>query len=152
MSMDLEIITDIVPNEYRSKLLEGEDVYHFGYADLKGGCALFGGGGAVKAGQSWVMITNRRVVYEAWVKQTTDKYIRSSGSIQLAKISFVGTATEEPPKGCSGAYKSGCASLFEKPKHSLRVISGGGEIHIAVPTEEEARRLQSVVDQLISTP
>lgn len=98
------------------------------------------------------MITNRRVIYEAWVKQTTDKYVRSSGSIQLAKISFLGTATEEAPKGCSGAYKSGCSSPFEKPTHSLRVINGGGEIRIAIPTEEEAQRLQSVVDQLISAP
>lgn len=149
--MDLEVITDIVPSEYRSRLVEGEDVYHFGYADLKGGCAL-AGGPRVKTGQSWIMITNRRVIYEAWIKQTTDKYVRSSGSIQLARISFVGTATEEPAKGCSGASKSGCASLFEKPTHSLRVISGGGEIRIAIPTEEEAQRLQSLVDQLINVP
>lgn len=130
--------------------MKGEEVHHFRTGEIKGGCALLGRDPTIKSGRYWILISNQRVLYEAWVKQTTEKYTRSSGSIPLSKISYVGTAIEEPAKGCAGMWKSGCASLMQRPRYVLRINSSGGDIYIAVLTEQEANELQNVIYQLIS--
>jgi hypothetical protein len=145
--MALKTITGTIPQEYRGRLLEGEEAYDFSTFDFKGGCLSFlTPGGGTEKGSSWILISNRRVLYEGWVQTTAKVYSRSSGSIPISKISYVGTGTVVPPKGCRG-----CFGLFAKPTHTLKIVSAGGELNFRVPSEAEAQRLQALLDQLSST-
>lgn len=55
----------------------------------------------------------------------------------MQKVSFIGVATENVQPGCN------CSGT---PVTHLRVNSSGGEIVLAIPTKEEAERIQGVVD------
>jgi hypothetical protein len=84
---------------------------------------------------------NQRILYEANVKDEASaaKYVRQSGSIPTSRVSFVGTATATLETGCS-----------QRTFSLLRIDSSGGEIAVYIPTEREAKRLQRVIDELIS--
>ena len=133
--MTLEPITEAIPEEHQAKLMENETAYHFAYIDKKGGCF------SAQAAKQWILISNLRVIYEAAVKEAggaTAKYASTSGSIPISKISFVGSSTTQE-SGCSGGEV-----------HLLKINSGGGQIEIAIPSGEEAKRLQNIIERLIS--
>ena len=126
-----------LPKEQASKLLPGETVHHFSFIDSKGG-------GCAKAStaKQWMLVTNQRILFEAAVKEgsgATEKFVHQSGTIPMAKVSFVGTANSTTQEGCSG-----------KKTSSLRINSSGGEIVLAIPTPEEAGRIQGVIDEIVS--
>jgi len=146
--MTLKPVTGTIPQEYRGRLLEGEEAYDFSTFEFKGGCLKLPG--MPESGSSWILISNRRAIYEGWVQTTQKIYSRSSGSIPINKISYVGTGTTEPPKGCQGMMSLGCAYFFVKPTHTLKIVSAGGELNFRVPSEADAQRLQALLDQLIS--
>jgi hypothetical protein len=88
------------------------------------------------------MVTNRRILFEAAVQEGTGiqkKYVHQSGSIPMAKVSFVGTTTTQMPQGCAQVNVT-----------ALRINSSGGEVIIALPTKSEATRIQGVIDELFS--
>lgn len=125
-----------LPAEQSAMLYAGEAVCYFGYIDAKGGCAT-----ASRAKQ-WFMVTNQRIIFEAAVKQPGGKqphYVHQSGAIPMAKVTYVGTITEEAMEGCA-----------KKRTTNLKINSGGGEIIVAIPTKEEALRIQAIVDELIT--
>ncbi len=130
-------INHAIPEEYRGKLRAGENAYDFAYVDFKGGC------GSMQSGVNrWILITDQRILYEASVRQPGQKvsFRRDSGSIPVAKVSFVGTSTVEHTEGCDN-----------RRFHLLRINSGGGEVELVIPTAKEAKRLQQVIDDLVST-
>ena len=51
----------------------------------------------------------------------------------------VGTAASEKSDGCNS-----------RKVYLLRINSGGGQIEMAIPSEAEARRLQGMIERLIS--
>jgi hypothetical protein len=125
-------------SEHAEKLREGEVAHHFAYIDAKGGgCAN------ASTAKQWVLITSQRILFEASVKEGSgndSKYVHQSGSIPLAKVSYVGTTTSETVEGCS-----------KKKTTNVRINSSGGEIFLAIPTQDEAARIQAVIDELISS-
>jgi len=133
----LEPINDKIPPEHRSKLIENEMVYHFAYIDNKnGGCS------STEAARHWVLISNLRVIYEASVRKmqgSNASYASNSGTIPISKIAFVGMSSTEKIEGCSSAKV-----------YLLNINSGGGQIDLAIPTEEEAKRLQMAIETIIS--
>jgi hypothetical protein len=126
-----------LPQEQAAKLLPEETVHHFGYIDAKGGgCAT------TSTAKQWILVTRQRILFEAAVKEgsgTQEKYVHQSGSIPMAKVSYVGTSTSQVAEGCS-----------QKETTKLRINSSGGEIVLAIPTHEEAGRIQRVIDVIIS--
>jgi hypothetical protein len=125
-----------LPNDIRVKIQSGEIVYHFGYIDTHGGCAN------QSTAKQWLLVTDRRILFEAMVKQGTGNTIRlvqQSGSIPTAKVSYVGTST---------ILHQGCANV---PVTFLVINSSGGEITLVIPTQKEAARFQGVIDAIIST-
>lgn len=126
-----------LPQAQLSKLLPEEVVHHFGYIDAKGGgCAN------TSAAKQWILVTNQRILFEAAVKEgsgSQQKFVHQSGSIPMSKVSYVGTSTSQTPEGCS-----------QKKTTNLRINSSGGEIVLAIPTPEEAGRIQGVIDEIIS--
>jgi hypothetical protein len=112
-------------------------VHDFGYIDAtSGGCS------SVSAAKQWILVTNQRIVFEAAVREGSGqqaKFVHQSGTIPIAKVSYVGTSTSEAQEGCS-----------QRKVSSLRVNSSGGEIVLAIPTQEEAARLQGVIDAILS--
>lgn len=127
-----------LPPELRSKFQPGEVVHHFAYIDAKGGCAE---GSTAK---QWIAITDRRVLFEASVKdgdQSPTTFKHQTGSIPMSKVSYVGTATSAESEGC------GCAMAHHS---QLRINSSGGQIILAIPTKEEAERAKEVIDAIIS--
>ena len=75
-------------------------------------------------------------MYEAMVRDnnTTFRYLSDSGSIPVAKISYVGT---------SSVQKQGC----DQTKVVLLAIN---ETRIAIPTEKQAKRLQRIIDDVVN--
>jgi len=131
-----KMATDELPQEQAAKLLKGEIAYHFGYIAAKGGCL------SSSSANQWIMITNQRVLFEAAVKEGEGlgaKFVHQSGSIPMAKVSFVGTSHLETKEGCS-----------QKKTTTLKINSSGGEVVLAVPSQEEAGRIQGVIDEIIS--
>ena len=126
-----------LPQEQSSKLLPEEIAHHFGYIDAKGGgCAK------TSTAKQWILVTNQRILFEAAVKEgsgTQEKFVHQSGTIPMSKVSYVGTSTSQALEGCS-----------QKKTTNLRINSSGGEIILAIPTQEEAGRIQGVVDGIIS--
>lgn len=125
-----------LPGEVRARLQPGELVHHFTYIDVKGGC------GSTSAARQWLLVTSQRILFEANVREgtgATAKYVHQSGSIPMPKVSYVGVASENQQQGCSAT-----------PVTHLRVNSSGGEIVLAIPTKEEAARIQSVIDSLLT--
>lgn len=131
----LRSINDELPDEFLTKLRKNEKAYEFAYIDTKGGC------GSTRTAEQWILVTDQRILYEGTVKETTGAvtYSRNSGSVPLAKVSFVGTTTSQKTDGCQQMRVS-----------LLRINSGGGEIHLVIPTERQARRLQGVIDDLLA--
>ncbi len=134
-------VDDVIPNTHRHLLLPGEKPYHFEWMDVTGGC------GTVQASKHYILITDRRVLYEAAVKHGDGmnlKYVRTSGSIPISKVSFVGTSTQEAGWGQS---QQGCNP---QKAHLLRVNSGGGTIEFPFFSEAKVKRVQRVIEELIS--
>jgi hypothetical protein len=131
-------INRMIPDERRDELRHGEQAYDFAYVDYQGGC-----GSVQSGGDQWILITDQRILYEATVRQPGEKvtFARSSGSIPITKVSFVGTATVVTGDGCD-----------TRSRHVLRINSGGGEIELAIPSPKEASRLQRTIDDLVSAP
>jgi hypothetical protein len=128
-----------LPPEVASKLMEDEVVYHFSYIDSQGG-----GCSSPSTAKQWILVTAQRIVFEASVREGVNqqiKYEHQSGSIPMSKVSFVGTSTSQSADGC------GCSM---KIITNLRINSSGGEIVLAIPTHEEASRLQGVIDAILS--
>jgi hypothetical protein len=139
-----------IPEAIRGKLQQDETVHHFGYIDAEGGCgcslvhmgilgSLFPGCAGLKRASQWLMVTNKRILFEASVKETSggkEKFVLQTGSIPMSKVSYVGTATSSSKEGS---------------KTTLRINSSGGEIILAIPTKEEAERAQGVIDEILST-
>jgi hypothetical protein len=126
-----------LPQEQILKLFSEEIVYHFGYIDVKGGgCAN------TSAAKQWILVTNQRILFEAAVRGSAGNQItfrHQSGSIPMSKVSYVGTSTAQTTEGCS-----------QTRANHLRINSSGGEIILAIPTPEEASRIQGVIDAIIS--
>jgi hypothetical protein len=136
--VNLPIISpEQLPDDVRGRLHSGELIHHFTFIDVKkGGC------GSTSAAKQWLLVTDQRILFEANVREgagTTAKYVHQSGSIPMPKVSYVGVATENVQQGCSAT-----------PVTHLRVNSSGGEIILAIPTKEEAARIQGVVDSILT--
>jgi hypothetical protein len=115
--------------------MAGERAFHFEWMDTKGGC------GTTQSAKQFMLITDQRVLYEAAIKEGEGlnlKYVRTSGSIPLSKISFVGTSSAE--EGCN-----------PQQAHLLKVNSGGGNIEFPFFNEQKAKRVQRVIEELISS-
>lgn len=126
-----------LPDEIRSKLQSGEIIYHFGYIGSKGGCS-----NPSSSFVQWLLVTERRILFEASVKQGTDdvgQFVHQSGSVPMAKVSYVGSATSQKQEGCASV-----------PTIHLIINSSGGGIVLAIPTKAEADRVQAVIDGIIS--
>lgn len=128
-----------LPDEVRGRLLKEEVIHHFTFIDAKaGGC------GSPTTAKQWLLVTDQRIMFEANVREGSGaaiRYVHQSGSIPMPKVSFVGVATENAAKPCN------CSAT---PVTHLRVNSSGGEIVLAIPTKEEAARIQGVVDAILS--
>jgi hypothetical protein len=136
----LEVINEVIPDTHRHLLMAGEKAYHFEWMDSTGGC------GTTQSAKQFMLITDQRVLYEAAIKEGEGmnvKYVRTSGSIPLAKISFVGTSSAE-----SGCNQQGCNP---QDAHLLKVNSGGGNIVFPFLSERKAKRVRRVVEELITT-
>jgi hypothetical protein len=130
-----------LPGNVLHLLMPGENAVHFEWMDAKGGCK------SVQAANQFMLITDQRVLYETSVKEGEGvnlKYYRTSGSIPLSKIAFVGTSSTAA--GCAQS-KQGC-----NPQHAhlLRVNSAGGQIEFPFFSEEKAKRVQRVLEELIT--
>lgn len=125
-----------LPEAQRAKLQENEKPYHFSFISSKGGCAT-----ASPASQ-WILVTDKRVLFEASVVEVSAAspgYVHQAGSIPIAKVSYVATATTNRGGGCAQVKVT-----------RLRINSSGGAIDIAIPTQEEAERVRSVIEELLS--
>lgn len=141
----LEVINDVIPHTHRHLLIAGEKAFHFEWMDTQGGC------GTTQSAKQFMLITDQRVLYEAALKEgegVNRKYVRTSGSIPLSKISFVGTSSAEA--GCNQAMQSqeGCN---RQQAHLLKVNSGGGTIAFPFFSEQKVKRVQRVIEELISS-
>lgn len=138
MSLPL-IQREQLPQEIQGKTQTDEIIYHFGYIDAKGGgCAN------ASTAKQWILVTNKRILFEASVKQGTGetaKFVHQSGSIPMSKASYVGTSTTQEAQGC------GCSQVDVT---NLRINSSGGEIVLAIPTKQEAERVQEIIDAILS--
>ena len=121
-----------LPAEQRQRLLGGEKPFHFAYISSKGGCA------DSSSASQWILVTDRRILFEASVRDGPEKYSNQSGSIPMAKVSYSGVSATEKSEGCS-----------ETKVYNLLINSSGGEIVLAVPTQEEAQRIQGVIDAVL---
>lgn len=131
----LQIINDVLPGSHRQMLMAGENAYHFEWMDTKGGC------GSTKSAKQFIIVTDQRILYEASIKEggrENLKYVRTSGSIPIVKVSYVGTATNT---------KEGCNP---HAVHRLRINSGGGSIEFPFFNEQKAKRVQRVIEELIT--
>jgi hypothetical protein len=123
------------------RLLPGEQAYHFEWMDTVGGC------NTTQTAKQFMLITDQRVLYETSIKEgegTNLRYVRTSGSIPVSKIAFVGATSTAA--GCE-QVQQGCNP---KQAHLLRVNSGGGFIEIPFVSEEKAKRVQRVIEELVS--
>jgi hypothetical protein len=127
---------DELPEDLRGKPQVGEVVHYFSYIDAKGGCLTPTGA------KQWILITDRRILFEASVKEGEGegtKFFHQSGSIPMAKVSYVGTSSTKEQQGCNWVKVT-----------NLRINSSGGHIVLAIPTKAEAQRAQEVIDGIIS--
>lgn len=138
LAIPTELSRNEIPEEHTAKLRPDELVHHFAYIDaVGGGCA-----NPSSSAKQWILVTNQRIVFEASIKEGVRKgfkYVQQSGAIPLSKVSYVGAATSETSEGCSQTKTT-----------SLRINSSGSEILLAIPTQQEAVRIQEVIDELIS--
>src|SRR5262249_14493145 len=141
----LEVINDVIPDALRHLLMAGERAFHFEWMDTTGGC------GTTESAHQFILISDQRVLYEASIKQGDGinlRYVRTSGSIPISKIAFVGTSSAEA--GCNQAMQmqQGCNP---QQAHLLKVNSGGGYIEFPFFSEQKAKRVQRVIEELISS-
>jgi hypothetical protein len=141
--MALKKINDKLPDEVKTKILGDEIAYHFEYIpfEKKAGC---GEGDKKTSGNDFIMISDKRILYEATViteEDNTEKMTQDSGTIPVGKVSFVKTRKSETEDG--GCFGENTAY------YALDVNSGGGEINIAIPTKEAADRAKSVIEEII---
>jgi hypothetical protein len=134
----LRSMTDAVPNDIRSQMVPGETAYHFAWISVKGGCqSMF------QSAEDWLLITDRRVLYEASINDKeggVQRFIRRTGSVPVRKIGFVEVDSGTRLEGCNYVKFS-----------QLKISSGGSSLCILIPTETEALRCQRIIDELIAT-
>lgn len=129
-------VAEMLPDEVYDVLRrdENEKAIDFAWVDIRGGCL------DTSAASRWILITDKRVVYEASVSEGK-AWRTAAGSFPISRISFVGTSAGlKPAEGCNPTVK---VSILE-------IGSGGGHVDIVVPNVQVARRLQRVIDRLIS--
>ncbi len=139
----IQEINSVIPSEQRHLLMKGERAYHFEWMDSQGGC------GSTESSKQFILVTDQRVLYEATILEgegVSQEYVRTSGSIPLAKVSFVGTSSAAA--GCFSARK-GCN---HQETHLLKVGSGGGNIVFSFFSEKKAKRVQHIIETLITSP
>ena len=135
-SHDLKVINDVIPGTHQGMLMGGEDAYHFEWMDSRGGC------GSTDTAKQFILVTGERILYEASVKEAAGArvtYLRTAGSIPIAKVSYVGTVS-------AAGENAGCSS---GSVHLLRINSGGGQIEFPFQSEAKAKRVQGVIEELI---
>ncbi|MDD2715695.1 MAG: HEAT repeat domain-containing protein [Candidatus Wallbacteria bacterium] len=126
-----------LPPEQSSKLLPEEIVLYFGCLDPDGGESS-----ADTAARQWILVTDQRILFEALARvgsSNKEKFFQQPGSIQIAKVSYVGIPTSEVEEGCP---QVGAAILL--------INSRGGQIALTIPTMEEAGCIQKVINGIIS--
>jgi len=141
MARSLEVINDALPDTHQHLLMPGENAFHFEWMDTTGGC------GTTQSAKQFILITDQRILYEAAIKEGEGlnlHYVRTSGSIPVSKISFVGTTSAQA--GCNQTQQ-GCNP---QQAHFLKVNSGGGHIEIPFFTEQKAKRVQRVIEEMIN--
>ncbi|MBL8898260.1 MAG: hypothetical protein JNM84_11560 [Planctomycetes bacterium] len=135
--MSLPIIQrEQLPAELQSKPQADETVHYFSFIDSKGGCAQ------PATSKQWLLITDKRILFEASVKEGEGpqaKFVHQNGSIPMAKVSYVGSSAAQELQGCNTVNIT-----------NLRVNSSGGQIVLAIPTLIEAQRAQEVIDAVLS--
>lgn len=132
-------ITEKIPAAAKGQLLEGEAAIHFAYTAASGGCL------SARRAESWVVVTDQRVLFDGQVQSSERRgnstaltFTRSSGSIPLNKVSYVGTSSHKT--------QTGCASVSA---NFLVVHSAGGQLEMVVPTMAEAQRTQAVLESIL---
>ena len=138
---------DQLPPGVSARLFPEESVRYFSYIDFTGRSGCASGGCATPRGSStakrWLLVSDQRILFEATVTQGSGAIVSfgdQSGSIPIAKVSFVGVSSLRQQQGCAGA----------KTTTALRINSSGGEIVLAIPTQQEAARAQVIIDRMIS--
>tara|TARA_B100000959_G_scaffold143183_1_gene150300 strand:+ start:648 stop:1301 length:654 start_codon:yes stop_codon:yes gene_type:complete len=139
---DLE--NDELPANIKSQLINDEVVKHFEYIPIQkeAGC---GSNGETESGNNFIMISDKRILYEATINQSDgddSSFEQDSGTIPIDKVSFVKTTKTETKEG-------GCAGNSYSSLYILKVNSGGGQINIAIPTKEATDRAKSAIENLI---
>jgi hypothetical protein len=131
---------EILPDTHRELLAPGEKAIHFEWLDTTGGC------GSTVAAKHFMLITDRRVIYDAVSRDAGLTYARTSGSISLSKISFVGTTIADGGCNQSAQVGRGC-----NPQQAcvLRVGTGGGSVLFPFFNEQKAKRVQRVIEEIV---
>ncbi len=130
-------ITELIPGHLRHVLFPNEQVFHFEWLDSVGGC------GSHQSSTQYMIITNLRIIYEAKIRdpQSTEvQYLRTSGSLPLSKVSFVGTQSSKSD-GCNAFHS-----------HVLTINSAGGSIEFPFLNENKSKRVQRVIEELLVRP
>ena len=123
---------------------DDEKAHHFEYIPFENKDAGCGGGGSSASGNDYILISDKRILYEATVvkkENELETFTQDSGTIPVGKVSFVKTVKNETSNtGCGGSNST---------YYALNVNSGGGEITIAIPTKEAADRAKRVIEEII---
>jgi hypothetical protein len=128
-------INDKIPKKRQEDLEPGEEAYDFTYLDQEGSPA------AASGADQWILVTSRKVAFDATLRKGEREYARSSGSIALEDIARVEHQTSQHRLGCSGRRYS-----------LLRIMTRGETVELVVPLEEEAGHLQHSITDLIRSP
>ena len=125
-----------LPKALRDKPQTGEVVHYFSYIADKGGC------GKPEQVKQWMLVTNKRIMFEASVKESSASdanFSHQNGTIPMAKVSYV-ACSEVSVKKWWGPVKA----------THLIINSSGGQIVLEIPTLVEGQRAQEVIDGVIS--
>lgn len=125
-----------LPTDLQGKPQADETVHYFSYIDSEGGCAQ------PAQSKQWLLITDKRILFEASVKEGDGlqaKFVHQNGSIPMAKVSYVGSSAVKEQQGCNTVNVT-----------NLRINSSGGQIVLAIPTLAEVQRAQEVIDGVLS--
>lgn len=135
--LQLTPINELIPGHLRHVLFPNEQVFHFEWLDSAGGC------GSQQSSTQHMIITNLRIIYEAKVRDPQSRevqYLRTSGSLPLSKVSFVGTQSSKSD-GCNASHSN-----------VLTINSAGGSIEFPFLNENKSKRVQRVIEELLIRP
>ncbi len=133
--MALEIIKAGLPDELKTQLMVGENVYYFSYISSNGGCLS-----SSSRDEHWIALTDKKVVYNTKVIED-QKTVEKNGILPLAKISFVEVTDEKSRSGCTG-----CIST---QSYNLIISTSGGAVNIPIPTKEKGFEIRKVYSEII---